>query len=410
MLGTADDPIRVLRVIARLNVGGPSLHVSYLSEGLAERGYSTTLAAGTISEGEASMAFIAEERGIEIESIPELQRELAPLKDAAAVRRLRTIIRRERPHILHTHTAKAGTVGRAAARIAGDARPPVVVHTFHGHMLKGEFDPVRTRAFRAVERNLARTTDVLVAVSPEVRDELVEVGVAPASQFAVVRLGIELSERMAGASDGASLRASLGIPPDRFCVGWVARMSAVKQPEDVLRTVRKLRDRGIDAALILIGDGPEREQLEERAKELGLVEGVHFVGFQNDVGPWLHAFDVLLLTSRSEGTPVSAIETLASGRPVVATDVGGTRDVVNDGVSGFLVPFGDVSAAADRLERLARDPALRARMGAAGQAVALSSYGVPRLVGDIDRLYRALLTEKGYSVAAGGDTPAKKRQ
>ena len=193
-------------------------------------------------------------------------------------------------------------------------------------------------------------------MSPEVRDELVEVGVAPASRFAVVRLGIELSERMAGASGGASLRASLGIPEDRFCVGWVARMSAVKQPEDVLRVIRELRDRGVDAALILIGDGPERDGLEQRARELDLVEGVHFVGFQNDVGPWFHAFDVLLLTSRSEGTPVSAIETLASGRPVVATDVGGTRDVVSEGVSGFLVPFGDVSAAAERLERLARDP------------------------------------------------------
>ena len=137
MLGTADDPIRVLRVIARLNVGGPSLHVSYLSEGLADRGYRTTLAAGTISKGEASMAFIAEERGIEVESVPGLQREVSPLKDAEALKCLREIIRRDRPHILHTHTAKAGTVGRIAARLAGDARPPVVVHTFHGHMLKG---------------------------------------------------------------------------------------------------------------------------------------------------------------------------------------------------------------------------------------------------------------------------------
>ncbi len=402
MLGTSDDPIRVLRVIARLNVGGPSLHVSYLSEGLTQRGYATTLAAGSISEGEASMAFVAEQRGIEIESIPGLQREVSPRDDVGVVLRLREIIRRDRPHILHTHTAKAGAVGRTAARLAGDARPPVVVHTFHGHMLKGEFGPVRTRLYRAVEHSLARTNDALIAVSPEVRDELVEVGVAPASRFAVVRLGIELAERMAGASDGASLRASLGIPDDRFCVGWVARMSAVKQPEDVLRAIRELRDRGIDAALILIGDGPEREWLEQRAREFDLVEGVHFVGFQNDVGPWFHAFDVLLLTSRSEGTPVSAIETLASGRPVVATDVGGTRDVVSDGVSGFLVPFGDVSAAAERLERLARDPGLRATMGAAGQAHALSSYGVPRLVGDIDRLYRALLGEKGYPVAPSG--------
>ena len=234
MLGTAADPIRVLRVIARLNVGGPSLHVSYLSEGLAERGYATTLAAGTISEGEASMSFVAEQRGVEIESIQGLQRELSPREDTAVVLRLREIIRRDRPHILHTHTAKAGTVGRVAARLAGDARPPLVVHTFHGHNLKGQFDPVRTRAFGSIERGLAHTTDALIAVSPEVRDELVEAGVAPASRFAVVRLGIDLSERMTGASGGAALRASLGIPTDRFCVGWVARMTAVKQPEDVL--------------------------------------------------------------------------------------------------------------------------------------------------------------------------------
>ncbi len=401
MLGTADEPIRDLRVIARLNVGGPSLHVSYLSEGLAHRGYATTLAAGTISEGEASMAFVAEQRGIEVESIPDLQREVAPLQDMSVVRHLREIIRRDRPHVLHTHTAKAGTVGRTAARLAGDARPPVVVHTFHGHMLKGEFSPTRTRVFRAIERTLAHHTDALVAVSPEVRDELVEMGVAPASKFAVVRLGIELSERMAGAADGASLRASLGIPPDRFCIGWVARMSAAKQPGDVLRTVRLLRDRGVDAALILVGDGPERARLEAQARMLDLVEGVHFVGFQNDVGPWFHAFDVLLLPSRSEGTPVSAIETLASGRPVVATDVGGTRDVVEDGVSGFIVPLGDVAAGAERLERLALDRELRDRMGAAGQARTLERYRVPRLVADIDQLYRSLLQAKGLKVAAG---------
>lgn len=402
MLGTTDDPIRVLRVIARLNVGGPSLHVSYLTEGLAHRGYATTLAAGTISEGEASMSFVAERRGIEVESIPGLQREVAPLQDLSVVRHLRDIIRRDRPHVLHTHTAKAGSVGRVAARLAGGARPPVVVHTFHGHNLKGQFDPARTRLFGTIERTLARDTDALIAVSPEVRDELVAVGVAPATRFAVVRLGIELSERMLGASDGASLRASLGIPQDRFCIGWVARVTTVKQPEDVLRTTRLLRDRGVDAALILVGDGPERARMEEQARALDLVEGVHFVGFQNDVGPWFHAFDVLLLPSRSEGTPVSAIETLASGRPVVATDVGGTRDVVEEGISGFLVPFGDVAAGAERLERLARDGALRERMGAAGRERTLARYRVPRLLEDVDRLYRSLLQEKGFTVAAGG--------
>ena len=405
MLG-ADEPIRVLRVIARLNVGGPSLHVAYLTEGLASRGYTTTLAAGAISPGEASMAFVAERRGIAIEWIPELRREVSGRRDLAVVRRLVELIRRERPHVLHTHTAKAGTAGRLAARLAGGARPPIVVHTFHGHMLIGEFDPLREGVYRRIERALAHDTDALIAVSPEVRDELVEIGIAPASRFAVVRLGIELAERMQGADRGDELRASLGIPPERFTVGWVARMTAAKQPADVLRTVRALHDRGIDAALVMVGDGPDRSALEALARELGIADATRFVGFQDDVGPWFHAFDALLLPSRSEGTPVSAIESLASGRPVVATRVGGVADVVDDGVDGYLVPFGDIEAAADRLALLAADPALRRQMGSAGRERVLRRYRVPRLVEDVDRLYRALLAGKGLPVAAGGGAAA----
>ena len=392
----------MLRVIARLNVGGPSLHVSYLTEGLASRGYATTLAAGAISPGEASMAFVAEQRGIDVEWISELQREVSPVRDLGVVRRLADLIRRDRPHVLHTHTAKAGTAGRLAARLVGDARPPVVVHTYHGHMLLGEFDPVRQNVYRTIERGLARDTDALIAVSPEVRDELVEMGVAPASRFAVVRLGIELSERMQGAERGGELRASLGISPERFTVGWVARMTAAKQPADVLRTIRLLHDRGVDAALIMVGDGPDRSALEALARELGIDDATRFVGFQDDVGPWFHSFDALLLPSRSEGTPVSAIETLASGRPVVATRVGGVADVVHDGIDGYLVALGDVDAAADGLATLAADPELRQRMGAAGRERILRRYRVPRLVEDVDRLYRALLAEKGLEVTAGG--------
>lgn len=401
MLG-ADEPIRVLRVIARLNVGGPSLHVSYLTEGLASRGYTTTLAAGAISRGEASMASVAKRRGIEITSITALQREVSPMADARAVLQLAKLIRRHRPHILHTHTAKAGAVGRVAARLVGSRRPPIVVHTFHGHTLRGYFGPAKEHVYRQIEHALARGTDALVAVSPEVRDDLVAIGVAPASRFAVVRLGIELSERMEGSERGAELRASLGIAQERFTVGWVGRMTAVKQAGDVLRTVRLLHDRGIDGALVMVGDGPDRNKLETLARELGIDGATRFVGFQDDVGPWFHAFDALLLPSRNEGTPVSAIETLASGRPVVATRVGGVADVVQDGIDGYLIELGDVRGAADRLAQLAADPELRRRMGAAGSERVVRRYRVPRLVEDVDRLYRALLAETGFSVSAGG--------
>ena len=184
--------IRVLRAIARLNMGGPTLHVSYLTKGLEERGYDTTLVAGKLARGEDSMAYAAQELGVEVVSIPQLHRELSPIYDPVSVKRLVGEIRRVRPHIVHTHTAKAGAVGRLAAMLAGDARPPVVVHTFHGHVLHGYFDPVRTEFFRETERFLARHTTKLIAVGPEVRDDLVELGVAPPERFTVIRLGIDL--------------------------------------------------------------------------------------------------------------------------------------------------------------------------------------------------------------------------
>src|SRR5690348_16567977 len=151
----ASSPVKVLRVIARLNVGGPALHVSYMTAGLAERGYETTLVAGTIARGEESMAFVADAHNVRVETLTELHREISPFRDLRAIVRLAQLIRRERPTILHTHTAKAGAVGRIAALLAGPARPPIVLHTFHGHVLRGYFDPVTTLGFRTLERWLA---------------------------------------------------------------------------------------------------------------------------------------------------------------------------------------------------------------------------------------------------------------
>src|SRR2546429_3374047 len=267
---SSDQPARVPRVIARLNMGGPALHVAYLTAGLAKRGYDTTLVAGSLARGEYWMAFVADELGLDVHRIAELHRDISPVRDVVAALRLARLIRRERPQILHTHTAKAGTVGRVAALLAGRARPPIVVHTFHGHVLHGYFDPMRSRFFRLLERWLARHTTALVAVSPQVRDDLVSLGVAPAEKFAVVRLGIELDERVGGSADGREeTRRYLGIPSDRFTVGWVGRMTAVKRIDDVLDGVKRLQERGIEATLCLVGDGPDRPGLRRRTHELG---------------------------------------------------------------------------------------------------------------------------------------------
>jgi glycosyltransferase involved in cell wall biosynthesis len=386
-----NEPIRILRVIGRLNVGGPALHVAYLSAGLAERGYETTLVAGNVARGEVSMAFAAENLGVPVLRLGEMRRDISPLRDARAVSHLVRLIKETRPHILHTHMAKAGAVGRLAALASGEARPPVVVHTFHGHVLRHYFDPVRNGAFRLLERWLARTTTALVAVSPEVRDELVELRVGPPDKFVVVRLGIELAERVGGDGVRAEQRRMLGISPDRFVVGWIGRMTAVKRTDDVLRAFRRLRESGVDACLCLVGDGPDRPALERRAKALGIMRDTVFLGFQNDVAPFYAAFDALLLPSVSEGTPVSAIEALAAGKPVVATRVGGVPDVVRDGEDGLLAEAGAIDDLAEALGRLARDPALRERMGAAGRERVVARYGVGRLVDEMDSLYRSLL-------------------
>jgi len=388
--------VKVVRVIARLNVGGPALHVAYLTAGLAERGYDTTLVAGTIARGEESMAFVADAHNVKIQPLVELHREISPIRDLRAIVRLAQLIRRERPTILHTHTAKAGAVGRIAALLARDARPPIVVHTFHGHVLRGYFGSVMSFAFRTLERLLACTTTALIAVSPEVRDDLVALHVAPASKFTVVRLGIDLAQRVD--NDGErrrETRRQMGLRDDTFVVGWVGRMTAVKNTDSVVQALRQLMERGIDAYAVLVGDGPDRDHLERYARDLGVIKRCLFLGYQEDVARFYDAMDVLLLPSINEGTPVSVIEALAAGRPAVATRVGGIPDVVRDGVDGFLVDLGDADALADRLADLAADPIRRAEMGEAGRARVFERYAVERLVDDVDKLYRLLLATRG---------------
>jgi glycosyltransferase involved in cell wall biosynthesis len=220
--------------------------------------------------------------------------------------------------------------------------------------------------------------------------------VAPASKFRIIRLGIELDERLSpeGAAR-AETRRVMGIRDDRFVVGWIGRMTAVKRTDVVLRAFRRLRDEGVDAVLCMVGDGPDRRSVEDLAGELGVMRDCLFPGYQEDVAPFFAAFDVFVLPSGNEGTPVTAIEALAGGCPVVATRVGGVPDVVTDGEDGFLVEPGDVEGLAERLALLANDPALRAAMGGAGRDRMRSRYAVDRLIDDIDRLYRDLLERKG---------------
>lgn len=372
--------MRVLHAIARLNVGGAALQVLELAAGQRRRGHDVLVLHGRLAEDEESMAYLAEELGVPTRYVPELQRELSPRRDSAAIRAIRRVIRLERPDVLHTHAAKAGAAGRLAALLAGDARPGVRVHTFHGHVLRGYFGRRRERAFTLTERLLARTSSALIAVSPEVRDDLVALGVAPPERFTVVRYGFDFPTSPEGAE-----RA------DGFVVGYAGRLTAIKRPLDLVRALRGILDRGVDATLVLVGDGEDRRPAEGLAAELGVAERCRFVGYQQRMDEWYASFDAFCLPSANEGTPVAAIEALAAGVPVVATRVGGTPAVVDEGESGFLVDVGDVDAISDRLAQLAGDPDLRRRMGRTGAEQMRERYGLERMVDEVERLYERLL-------------------
>jgi glycosyltransferase involved in cell wall biosynthesis len=335
-----------------------------------------------------------------VEYVPSLRREIAPASDTAALAKVSAILRDFTPHVVHTHMAKAGGIGRVAAamynRSVSAERRARLVHTYHGHVLEGYFGAVKTALFVGIERLLARRTDRIVAISPAIRDELLrEHRIGRDEQYRVVPLGFDLSA-LAAIDDGArqSARSALGIPPDARVVATVGRLTAIKQHRLFLETARLVADRDPAAIFLLTGDGELRGDLEETARQLGLGDRVRFLGWRRDLPTIYGATDVFLLTSRNEGTPVALIESLAAGVPGVSTDVGGVRDVVcppgSDPV-GEVAPFGDAAGLARSVAALLVDPARRRSAGDRGRALMLARYGIDRLVDDVEALYRELL-------------------
>jgi glycosyltransferase involved in cell wall biosynthesis len=375
------ERIRILRVIARLNIGGPAYHVSLLSGRLDPERYETLLVAGRPGPGEGSFEELARRYGARLWLMPSLSPQIDPRADARSLRALRGVVRSYRPHVVHTHTAKAGALGRSAALAAGGGRP-VIVHTYHGHVLEGYFGGAVTAAYRAAERGLARFSDRLVGVSQATVDDLVRLRVAPRGRFEVIPLGLELDRFL-----------ELGPPPGgrgEAVALYAGRLVPIKRVDLLLRALARARACGAELRLVVLGDGELRPALERLASELGIAGSVTFVGYQPDVLPWLAEADMAVLSSANEGTPVALIEAAAAGRPAVGTRVGGVADVVAEG-AGRLVASGDEEALAAALAELARDPPLRLALGAAAREHVRTRYSSERLLGDVDRLYRDLL-------------------
>ena len=385
--------IRVLRVIARMNIGGPAHHVALLSGGLDPDRYETLLVCGQVGRGEGSYEALAEQHGARLHRLPSLSPAISPGADARALRQLGAVIDGFRPDVVHTHTAKAGFLGRLAA--AARRPRPIIVHTYHGHVLEGYFGPLKTGLYRNLERVLARASDQLVGVSGATIDDLVRLRVAPREWFVKIPLGLTLDPYLgAGRADGEPVRRELGLADDDILVSSVGRLVPIKRMDVAIRAVAIARGEGERVVLAIVGDGDERPALERLADELGVAASVRFLGFRSDTPAIAAATDIALLTSDNEGTPVALIEAAAAGRPAVATNVGGVADVVTPD-AGLLVPAGDAEVAAIALRALARMPAeRRIAMGEAARAHVGRRYASARLLRDIDALYVRLLEQR----------------
>lgn len=391
-------PIRIARVITRLNVGGPSWHAILLTAGMDPTRFPTTLITGLVGQREGDLTRVARDRGIQPVVVPELGRAIRPTQDLIALAKLVRLFRRLRPDIVHTHTAKGGALGRVAACLTG---VPAKVHTFHGHVLEGYFSAFASQVFLRIERGLARLTDRLIVLSPRLRQDILGMGIGQPEQVEVVPLGLELERFLRPSRQKAGLRSSLALPTGVPLLGIVGRLVPIKDHPTLFQALALL-DAGPQAPhLAVVGDGKRREELQDLARRLGLAFRIHFLGWREDLEAVLPELDVVICSSRNEGTPVVLIEAMAAGVPVVSTDVGGVGDLIQHGETGWLVPAGDAAALARGLNALLTDPALGAGMAAAAREVTLDRHDVKVLLRRMEVLYQNLLAAKQLRISNG---------
>lgn len=382
---------KIVRVITRLNIGGPAIHTLLLTREMAALEYRTVLVAGSCEPQDGDMTCLLRAAD-SVHWVPELSRSVHPWRNLKALWRLWRLLRRERPTIVHTHTAMAGCLGRLAAVLSG---APVVIHTFHGNSLNEYFSPIRAGVFRRIEQLLARFTDALCVVSPQQATELsAKFHIAPAHKFHVVPLGLELDDYFA-------LRPPSGSGP--LTVGWFGRMVPVKNVALLAATIENTLQSRQDIRFVVAGDGPDSSMLRGLVDRYG--KRVEWLGWQKEILPAMARCDVLLQTSRNEGTPVALIQGMAAARPFVSTAVGGVVDMVSGSVersaggarwyANGVLTESDAGALSGALAALADDRTLLSRLGLEGRAFASRQYRKETLVGNVDALYRELLNRKG---------------
>ncbi len=379
-------PLRVLHVITRMIVGGAQENTLLSCALIDPAHFPSTLLTGPETGAEGELHAETQARGVRLLVEPSLVRRVSPWHDLVATFRLWRTIRGGRYDVVHTHSSKAGILGRFAAVLAG---APVIVHTAHGWSFNEHQPRHLYWLYVWLERLCARFSGAIVVVGRPDRDEGLALRIGRPEQYRLIRSGIEVKSYRDVEISREQARCRLGLPSEAFVIGSVGRLCEQKAPLDLLEAFVPVARARPDVRLVYVGDGPQRPELEAAVMRHGLAHRVQLVGLRRDVPELLRAFDLFALASRWEGLPRVFPQAMAAGLPIVATLVDGAPDAITPGVNGWLVEVGDTAAMADRLGALAADPATARRMGAAGRA-RVEEFSAHRMVHELAELYTRL--------------------
>ncbi|MDD5233210.1 MAG: glycosyltransferase family 4 protein [Syntrophales bacterium] len=396
------EGIRVVHVITRIDKGGSAENTLLTAGGLRGMNYDVSVIKGpshesnmTLLEREAAGKSLSalEAAGVSILTDPDLVRSISPVQDVRSLLRMTSLFQRIRPQIVHTHTSKAGVLGRFAAALA---RVPIVVHTPHGHVFHGYFAGPETKFFVILERLAARLTDRIIMLTDGERKDHLRFRVGPEEKFITIHSGVGLAPFTPGRIDSVSARKDLGIPPSCPVVGAVGRLTRIKGHRYLLEAANLVLKEKPETRFVILGSGELEDDLKELALALGIENNVIFPGWRPDVAAVLAAFDVFAFPSLNEGMGKAVVEAMSMGLPVVASRIGGIPDLVEEGLNGVLVPAADPRALATSILDMLGDPEKRNCMGQRGKTKA-SSFGTDSMIEKVDRLYRDLLIAKGIA-------------